>query len=429
MKKFKSIALAVLMSLSAVGCSTAPKEDIQATISVQVESGWVPYYEAAIARVKEKYPNATINMIETGSFDHLDVIDATDVTNPDIADVFALPADRIYGLAENEALAAIDAEAMAKSLGGFDDYDKGLGGNFNIDGSYLAFPMNIETLIAFANTKNAETNGVDLTQNIELTNLKAEDMLVVAHNAWFGVALTNSANIALLEKDGEGKLYSDLTTDFKDLPEEKQAAFTALFNYWKAHEESKTNLWDKDACWGYVDTEFTTGGKNSLRIDGPWSTGPLSEKAGNGADLAVLPINQITLNGSPLLHWKGGWGLGVNARLEGKEQEMLLATELIKEIVNPDYAVDFFKSTGKILENVEAKTYLESDLPDMDKKVIEAVLVSYENAPARPLFTEWGQVWTTWENAMLSWASVKPATAEEAYEQLQASFEAMMATF
>ena len=97
-------------------------------------------------------------------------MDSTDVTNEDVADVFAIPADRIYGLAQNEALAAIDAKTMAANVGGFSDYDAGLGGNFAIDGEYLAFPMNIETLITFVNTANAEAKGIDITQPIEMSD-------------------------------------------------------------------------------------------------------------------------------------------------------------------------------------------------------------------------------------------------------------------
>ena len=402
---------------------------IEATISVQVESGWLAYYEAAKARVLEANPDATINLIETGSFDHLDVLDGTDVTNPDVADLFAIPADRIYGLANNEFLATLDAQGIASVVGGFDDYDAGLGGNFNVNGDYLAFPMNIETLIIFANAANAEANGVDLTSTIEFTELNYEDMLIPAFNAWFGVAMTNSADIELLGMKEDGTVYSDLTADFADLPQEKQDFFTALFNFWQAHDAAATDAWDKDATWGYMDGAFTTGGSNSLRLEGPWSTGGLSEKAGNGEDLAILPINQVTLNGAPLAHWKGGWGLAVNARVEGNDDQMKLVEAMIEEIVNVDYAVDFFKATGKILENVDAAAYANSDLSEIDKNVVAAVIESYQDAPARPLFTEWGSVWGTWENAVLSWSAVKPATVEEAYLEIKAAFDAMMSNF
>lgn len=427
MKRVVSLLLVLVLAFSMVACGN--KANIEAEITVQAESGWMDYYKAAVDRVIAANPEAKITIIETGSFDHLNVLDSTDVTNPDVADVFALPADRIYGLANNEFLAAIDAKGMADRIGGFDDYDNGLGGNFKIDGDYLAFPQNIETLIFFANTANASANGVDLASTIEFNELNYEDALIPAHNAWFGVALTNAADIELLGMKEDGTLFSDLTADWADLPAEKQAVFTSLFNYWQAHDKAGTDMWDKDACWGYMDSAFSTGGNNSLRLDGPWGTGGLSEKAGNGADLGILPITNVTVNNEPLDHWKGGWGLGVNARVEGDEDKMALCEALIEEIVNPEYAVDFFVETGKILENVDAAAYAASDLPDVDKKVVAAVIESYNVAHARPLFSEWGSVWGTWENGVLSWAAVKPANVEEAYAQVQASFKAMMENF
>lgn len=404
-------------------------EGLTETITVQVESDWMEYYEDAIARVKEVHPDSTIELIEVASFDHLDVLDQTDVTNEDVADVFAIPADRIYGLAQNEALSAVDAASMAANVGGFDDYDAGLGGNFQIDGEYLAFPMNIETLISFVNTSNAEANDIDITQEVEMSEVGYEDVLIPVFDAWFGVALANSADIELLGIDDSGNLFSDMTEEYADLDTEKQELVEGLFNYWKAHKDAATPLFDEDAAWGYMDGAFETGGKATLRIEGPWSTGNLSDLAGGGEDLAILPIGQITMNGNPLSHWQGGWGLAINARVEGNEDKMLLAQAMIEEIVNTEYAVEFFQATGKILENVSADDYLDSDLPEVDKDVIQAVLESYEDAPARPLFTEWGQVWDTWKNALLSWNSVNPESPEEAYQELKASFDAMMVSF
>ena len=119
----------------------------------------------------------------------------------------------------------------------------------------------------------------------------------------------------------------------------------------------------------------------------------------------------------------------INARVEEDEDQMELATQLIEELMDPDYAVDFFKAAGKIMENVPVEVYLESDLSDSDKAVIAAVIESYADAPLRPLFEEWGQVWDSYKNAVLSWNNVKPANVEEAYNELKASFEAMMGNF
>lgn len=440
MKKIGVLLLVVVLSLSMVACgnkepastgedNTEEVTEIKETITVQVEEEWLPHYEKAAERVKEVYPDATIEFIVTGSFDHLDVLDATDVTNKDVADVFAIPADRIYGLAQNEALAAMDAKTMAENVGGFSNYDEGLGGNFNVEGDYLAFPMNIETLIIFANKSNAEAHGIDLSKTIEFTELEAEDMLIPVFDAWYGVAVTNSAEIELLGKDESGNLFSDLTLEFDELPKEKQEVFTALFNYWKAHDEAKTSLWDEDAAWGYMDSAFSTGGSASLRLEGPWSTGSLSNLANEGEDLEILSIDSVTINGRPLAHWKGGWGLAINSRVEENEEKMLLAQKFIEEVVNPEYAVEFFKATGKILENVPISDYEDSDLSETEKTIIKAVIESYENAPARPLFIEWGSVWDTWKNAILSWPNTKPATQEDAYKEVKASFDAMMQNF
>ncbi|RBP46698.1 carbohydrate ABC transporter substrate-binding protein, CUT1 family (TC 3.A.1.1.-) [Garciella nitratireducens DSM 15102] len=436
MKKVIALLLVLFLSLSIVGCSGGKSKDaisesneIKETITVQVEKDWLAYYEKAAERVKEQYPKANIKFITTGAFDHLDVLDATDVTNKDVADVFAIPADRIYGLEQNEALAAIDAKTMAKNVGGFSNYDEGLGGNFKIGEDYLAFPMNIETLIVFANTANAKEKGINLKKPIEFTELDVKDMLIPVFDAWYGVALTNSAEIELLGKDKSGNLYSDLTANFNELPKQKQEVMKALFNYWKGHNRAKTSLWDEDAAGGYMDTAFSSGGESSLRLEGPWAIGSLSNLTNNGKDLEILPINTITINGNPLSHWQGGWGLAINSRVEDNEAKMMLAQKFIEEVVNPKYAVEFFKATGKILENVPVSIYENSDLSETDKKVIKAVIESYENAPARPLFIEWGSVWDTWKNAILSWPNTKPATVEDAYKEIKASFDAMMQNF
>lgn len=413
---------------AAEGEDAAPEGELTGDLTVQAEEGWMDYYQAAVDRVMDKNPDANITLIESGAFDMLDVIDNTGVTNTDVADVFAIPADRIYGLSENDALAAVDSQKIAGALGGWDNFDEGIGGNFNVDGEYLAFPYNIETLIVFANKANAEANGAGVEQAVEIDNIASHnEVLLPFFDAWFGVALVNSADIELLGKNDDGSFFSDMTTEWADLPGEKQAAINTLFEYWKKHNEAGTDLFDADAGWGYIDTAFSSGSDGVFRLGGPWETGTAQELTNGGEDLAILPISNITAAGQPLVHWKGGWGLGINARIEGEQDKMDLAHAVIQEIVNPEYAVDLFKATGKILENVDAATYEASDLDETDKLVIAAVYESYEQAPARPLFSQWGSVWDTWKNAVLSWNAQKPATVEDAYAQIKASFDAMMA--
>ena len=141
--------------------------------------------------------------------------------------------------------------------------------------------------------------------------------------------------------------------------------------------------------------------------------------------MQIIPLSQITFNGQPLKHWKGGWGLGINARCEDNEAQMEVAQAFIKEIVNPDNAKELFYATGKILENATIDNYQGID--KLQLKVIEATYASYEVAENRPLFSEYGQVWDTWQNALLSWSAKNPANAEEAYKEVKASFDGMMA--
>lgn len=438
-KFLASLVATMVVASSLVGCggnsdsktetgSTDGKTEGAVTISVQAEKEWMPYYEKVAETVKEKHPNATIELKEIGSFDHLDVLDTTDPTNPDIADVFALPADRLYGLAKNQVLASIDAEKMAEEVGGFKNFKTGLGGNLQVDGEYLAFPYNIETLIAYVNVENAKAAGIDTTKEIEMTELQYNQLLAMVHDCWYGVAFTNSAELELLDFDDDKKLYSDATKEWSELTPDQQKLFEGLYNYWKAHNDAKTNLWDKDAAGAYIDEEFKTGGADAIKVAGPWETSSVKKLAGDdSANVDVIPLTNITFNGKPLTHWKGGWGLGINARCEEDEAKMEVAEAFIKELVNPDNAKDLFESTGKVLENVDPAVYQDIEgLDELDKKVIACTYESYENSKSRPLFSEYGQVWGTWQNSLLSWSAKKPANAEAAYAEVKAAFDDMI---
>lgn len=450
-KNFKIIlALLLVLSMALSACApAAPKQDapkqneqpeagkqqeqgstsLKGEITVQAETAWMDYYKKAAEKIMQANPEAKITVKEIGAFEHLDLLNSTDATNPDFADVFAMPADRFFDLAEKEVLASIDAQSMAAELGGFENYDAGLGGNLKYNDNYLAFPYNIETLVNFVNTANAKAEGIDHTMPIEMNDVKKpQTILLPIFDAWFGVAAVNSAKIEMLNFDKEGKLFSDLTTEFAALEADKKALVESLYKYWKLNTDAKTPLFDADAGWGYIDDTFTTGGQGVFRIGGPWETNGNVEKAGL-ENLEVYPINHITINGKPLAHWQGGWGLAVNSRIEDDVDKMLLATELIKELVRPENAVELYKATGKILENVGADVYEASDLSDLDKKVIKNVIASYKVSPPRPLFKEFGRVWDTWKNAVLSWNALNPADAEAAYKEIKASFDSMMTNF
>ena len=53
----------------------------------------------------------------------------------------------------------------------------------------------------------------------------------------------------------------------------------------------------------------------------------------------------------------------------------------------------------------DSKSY--EGIDELEKKVIDATYEAYEAAVNRPLFDEFGQVWATWQNALLSWSDRK----------------------
>ena len=437
-KKAISLLLAGTLALSLTACGGGEKkpeesapaaEGLKGSISVQAETEWIPYYDAAIKRVKEKNPDAEIKIIEKGSFDHINAYEQTDPKNEDLADVFAIPADRVAGFAENENIAAVDSKALFEKVGGWKDFDafnQGMGGVFKIKDEYFAFPMNIECLLAYKQKANAKAQNVDLTQPIDIGKDTYDKVLVPAFDAWYGVALLNSADINLLKKNDDGSFTSDLTADWKDLPAEKQAVITALFDYWKANADNNTSLFDDKSGYGYTDTAFETGKTGVERLGGPWDYGTIAKAAGE-ENLEMGSLKDITIAGKPLKHWQGGWGFAINVRDESDEAKMALAHALIAELANPEYFEDFFKITGKIMDQVDPSKYEASSLSDNEKATILGVIASYKESVARPTFVEYGKVWDTWKNAVLSWNSVKPDSAEKAYHELQSSFQAMMA--
>lgn len=397
-------------------------EDPAASITVQAEGSWLPYYEAAIAALKVKFPESTVEIVEVGAFDNLDTIDSTDATNPDVPDVFAIPADRLLSMISKEALIPIDAEKLAGEIGGYDDFAK-IGSIFQDEGDYMAFPMNIETLIAFVNPNNAEAQGVDLTKPFEVADQENFELALEVYNAWFGVAFTNAVGLELLGKNDDGTFFSDLTKEWSDLEPEKQGVITEIHRYWQRVYTDKPELWDESAAGGAINEMFEDGGEVVYKIDGPWGTPGLVETI---PELDVMPLSQITVNGSPLKHWQGLWGLGINSRNEGDEDKIVLAEELMKELLNTAKAEEFFEITGKIMPNVTIADYEATGLTDIQKKTISATIQSFETSESRPLFAEWGGVWDTWKNALMSWNNTQPANAEVAYSALKDAFTAMM---
>lgn len=414
------------------GEKAAEATPLKGEITVQAEETWEAFYKEAADRIMKENPEAKINLKVIGSFDHVDVITNTDAGNKDVADLFALPSDRFTGLLENDVLAPINAQAIADKATGFKSLDDSMAALFKDGEDYFAFPFNIETLFAYVNVNNAKAAGIDLEKTtFDLAKQTDEkQVLIPLPDAWYAVAVNNSVGMNLLTKAEDGKLTSDYTTEYDKLDAEKKAMFDGLFTYWKLHNDKGTTLMgDADARNAYVTDTFKDGAGGVIRLDGPWAAEGLRADIEKGS-IDVYPISKLTMNDKPLVHWQGGWALAVNSRLEGDADKMALAEAFIAELLKPENAPKLYLATGKILENADLSVYEGSkDLTDFDKKLIKTCLESYNTSVGRPLFTEYGQVWATWENSIKSLANSKPADAKAAYGEVKAAFDSMMQNF
>lgn len=442
-KKNRILALLLAFVLVLAACSKANETtettaentessegSLSGEITVQAEETWEEHYQAAADKIMAENPDAKITLKIVPAFEHIDTITATDASNPDVADVFALPSDRFTELYQNNVLGPLNAEAIAEKATGF-DLENSMAQLFKLEDGFFAFPYNIETLVSYVNTNNAEAAGIDVENTtFEITDpTSPEEILIPIPDAWYGVALNNSVDMNLLTKAEDGTLSSDYTTPYEELEPAKKEVFDAIYDYWKMNDEAGTTLVaaadDRNA---YVTEKFADGAGGVVRLDGPWAAEGLRDAIEAGG-IAIYPINKIQIAGNDLVHWQGGWALGINARIEGDAEKQALAEAMIAEIVNPENAESLFVQTGKILENASAEVYENSELSDFDKQLIKTTIDSYNNSIGRPLFSEYGQVWSTWENAILSWNNSKPADAAAAYAEVKASFDAMMESF
>lgn len=405
MKRKISLLLVLGLVLTSLVACKAPKKDEvsdkapnnevedeneETSIRVQVEKGSKNHYEKAANRVKEQYPDTNIEFIETTSKDHLDLLGEKDSKDEEIADIFTISLDDLYSLEEK----------------------------------HQAYPMNIKTLVNFINVKNAEANDINTIKDIEFTELSNEDILIPIFDTWYGIAFMNAGKIELLTEMESGEFYSDMTRDFSELNVNQEEIFKAMYNYWYYSQEEESLLFSKEEYLAFMDDSFKTGGVTSIRPGDINARDYLSEIAGGNID--ILPIESLVVMGNSLSQWKDGDRLAINARIKDHKDKMEIAEAMVEEIVNPEYAIDLFKDTGKILQDISLETYTKSDLDDRDKDFIKAAYLSYEKAIDPPVSKEWQRVADTWEKAILSWNSLKPTTVEEAYKILQDEFKDML---
>lgn len=395
---------------------------IDASITVQLEDDWYYYYDDARERVLEKYPDAEIEFIYSGAFDHLETLSSWG-NYDDIADVFVYPIDRLNELYTSNYLTQLPTNNFELMTEGQYNFSDGLMQYFEIEGQYYGYPFGIESLIFYANTYNMNQYNMDSNTTIELMDY-SENIHIPIVNAWYGISLLNAANIELLGQMDNGTLYSDVTRDYSELSIEEQSVISELYEYWKYHDTNNTGMNTYEA-WGYRDAQFEEGKIGCLFLEGPWSYGYL-QGIMNLDNLTIFPTSQVTVNELPLSHWKSGWGIGVNERVSSDEEKKIVAEAMMLELMNPTYAVDLYLETGKVMDFVNPGVYEDSRIDAQLQEMIDAIYTSFQDAKKRPLFAEWDIVWVTWEETINSWTTNKPGSAEEAYNILKSKFESIV---
>ncbi len=386
-------------------------------VRVQIEEEWESYYKDAAKRVKKKQPDAKIIFIKKDRDEYIDSLEKGDLSDENTADLFTLPWNKINLLSEKNILAELNARSIAENLNINKNYDE-----------KLVFPMNINTILNFTNIDNSETNSINYLSGIEFTELSNQDILIALFKFDYGVSFMNGANINLLGKTETEEYSSDLTKDFSELSANQQEIFNAIYNYWYYSKKEKSLLFDEDKYLNYMDLSFEKGGGTSILVNKMTERKRLEDLVGQ-ENLDILPLESIVVMGNNIVQYKDGDALAINKRIEEDENKMTIAELMIEEIVNPQYAVEFFKGTGKILENTNLDEFLDSDLEDRDKDFIGLVYRSYEDALEIPKNLQIEEISESWESGILSWNSLEPANVEEAYKILQDEFKSMIEKF
>lgn len=434
-KKIVILALTLTISMSFLtSCSDDKGNDIKNQgvsqfssqnydITIQMEEAWRPYYEVIVGEVTSKYPDKTVNFVDTPSLTNLDLIYATSIDNKDIPDIFAVPYNKINGLIEDKCLSPIDVEAIAQISGSNKVFDD----NLKSAGTYYGVPYFMETAAVFINVKNAADKNVSIIDAVEFNDFNVNSILSTMHDLNNGINFLNSVYLTPLKKDENGVYSSDLTKNFAELSTEQVKLLNVMFNYWNTNKEANPDIWDSEASFNYMNEHFSTGGKSFLRLDTTNNLTDIIKVTNNGEDLMVLPTNAFTVYGNSLKSIKNGYSLVVNRNTQSDQENMQIVNEIIAELTNPNNALNFFNDSKKILSSAEYYIFEQSMLEDHLKSIINASITSYDSSISYPL-EEFELAIDTWKNALILWQTANPVDTEAAYEIIQGGFNSLIET-
>ncbi|WHQ37349.1 hypothetical protein [Spiroplasma sp. SV19] len=428
MKLLSAVVVVGSSSLTAIACKRTT--DKTYTIQVQAEKEWRPFYEKAakvintkLAADKSKFK---IEIKEIGTFDELGLFDKLPFTDSNLTDVFALPFDRFTSYVSENKL----ADMSTVSIG---EFDERLGGDVDkdvataSDGKKYGVTLNIESLITVYNKTKL---GQDLVKNLEDMTAKNVAEKRPVYNAtlgdlWYGSLLYNTlATKGLVNVVEENNQIKSVETVFDYNNDDFKKVATSSYDFAQTLPESMFNVATR---WvgGKGLYDAVLDGKTDWFIAGPWdyskkdASGRILKTAGfsdedtvfgmKRKDIAFESIDNYRVNNKQWKHFKGGFTLSMNNRLDRQQAKIQsagktkkeVATLFIQEILGETYAYDWYKYAGKITPYKNGLAALLAEAKKEDQLIesfVESIINGYANSTSRPIHSIFNGFWGVYED-------------------------------
>ncbi|WP_425379448.1 hypothetical protein [Spiroplasma endosymbiont of Stenodema calcarata] len=312
------------------------------------------------------------------------------------------------------------------------EFDSRLGGNVDNDiaihnGKKYGVTLNIETLVAVYNKTALANNPARSLEEMVLANKNQQNPVYNATfgDLWYASVLYNTLltsdipTLVEVASDGGVKtVFDNNNSDFIDVAKVSydfgQTLPPSMFDTktrWVGGKglydyvlENKTN-WFLDGPWDY--SKKYTSQYGVLKTDGV--TDEDTVFGIKRKDIAFDSIDKYQVNNKSWKHFKAGFLMSLNARLDRQQSKLnsagktkkMVASEFIKELLSVDYAYDWYKYAGKItpykvgLDKIvtEAKKDSDSLVPEL----IDAIINGYANNSVRPKHHIFNGFWATYE--------------------------------
>lgn len=393
--------------------SLLEKEDpnaINASIIVQCEEEWKPYYNRIKERIESSYPDSSVEIVVEESMNYIAKV--IDTSNGELAkaDVYSVPLASMESLYGVGALAKMNASFVSSNIGS--TVTGGLKESMIFNGDYYGYTMGIECDVAYINLDSAEYNDFDFSESVEITLMDENTALLPLYEKEISNRLLIGIGESLYQpiEQVEGEKRKEI--EYDELNSESQRFISAIHNYWTMY--SGTSLWSKGEVKGYTEDQFNGSNGSIIKIGSS-----ASDKSGlkSTDTIEAIPLERVKFDGNDFVNWQDGWAYVLNSKIEDDESKRLLAEMFVSELLNPANAAQFYLFTGKIMENATIDDFIA--IQSFDASVISAVLTSFPNAKAYGSDKIDEQRLLDWEEALLTWEIEQPRNFDKAYELLE----------